>query len=108
MGYCLTKAKLSQGFSVAKHHCLANNNSQINLFVWDPTESVATRPLFTTGSGNRKFFYTCDGNKNISELVHFETRNGIAAHYDYAPFGAVTRAISASAITDNTFTTDNP
>ncbi|MBR5591538.1 MAG: hypothetical protein IKW38_03240, partial [Kiritimatiellae bacterium] len=36
------------------------------------------------------------------------TRNGIAAHYDYAPFGAVTRAISASAITDNTFTTDNP
>ena len=108
MGYCLTKAKLSQGFSVAKHHCLANNNSQINLFVWDPTEPVATRPLFTTGSGNRKFFYTCDGNKNVSELVHFETRNGIAARYDYAPFGAVTRAISASAVTDNTFTTDNP
>ena len=69
---------------------------------------MATRPLFTTGSGNRKFFYTCDGNKNVSELVHFETRNGIAAHYDYAPFGAVTRAISASTITDNTFTTDNP
>ncbi len=85
-----------------------NNNAQINLFVWDPTEPVATRPLFTTGSGNRKFFYTCDGNKNVSELVHFETRNGIAAHYDYAPFGAVTRAISASTITDNTFTTDNP
>ncbi len=85
-----------------------NNNSQINLFVWDPTELIATRPLFTTGSGNRKFFYTCDGNKNVSELVHFETRNGIAAHYDYAPFGAVTRAISASTITDNTFTTDNP
>ena len=49
---------------------------------WDPTEPIATRPLFTTGSGNRKFFYTCDGNKNVSELVHFETRNGIAAHYD--------------------------
>ena len=85
-----------------------NNNSQINLFVWDPTEPVATRLLFTTGSGNRKFFYTCDGNKNVSEMVHFEQRNGIAAHYDYAPFGAVTRAISASVITDNTFTTDNP
>ena len=85
-----------------------NNNAQINLFVWDPTESIATRPLFTTGSGNRKFFYTFDGNKNVSELVHFETRNGIAAHYDYAPFGAITRAISTSAITDNSFTTDNP
>ena len=81
-----------------------NNNAQINLFVWDPTEPIATRPLFTTGSGNRKFFYTCDGNKNVSELVHFETRNGIAAHYDYAPFGTVTRAISTSTITDNTTT----
>ena len=85
-----------------------NNNAQINLFVWDPTEPVATRPLFTQRGTGYKFFYTCDGNKNVSELVHFETRNGIAAHYDYAPFGAVTRAISASVITDNTFTTDNP
>ena len=41
-------------------------------------------------------------------MVHFEQRNGIAAHYDYASFGAVTRAISASAVADNTFTTDNP
>ena len=85
-----------------------NNNSQINLFVWDPTEPIATRPLFTQRGTGYKFFYTFDGNKNVSELVHFETRNGIAAHYDYAPFGAVTRAISASAVTDNTFTTDNP
>jgi hypothetical protein len=36
------------------------------------------------------------------------TRNGIVAHYDYAPFAAVTRAISASSITDNTFITANP
>ena len=75
---------------------------------WDPTEPIATRPLFTQRGTGYKFFYTFDGNKNVSELVHFETRNGIAAHYDYAPFGAVTRAISASAVTDNTFTTDNP
>ena len=52
-------------------------------------------PLFTQCGTAYKFFYTCDGNKNVSELVHFEQRNGIAAHYDYAPFGAVTRAISA-------------
>ena len=36
------------------------------------------------------------------------TRNGIAAHYDYAPFGAVTRAISASAVANSTFTINNP
>ena len=75
---------------------------------WAPTEPIATRPLFTQRGTGYKFFYICDGNKNVSELVHFEQRNGIAAHYDYAPFGAVTRAISASAVTDNTFTTDNP
>ena len=46
-----------------------NNNSQINLFVWDPTEPVATRPLFTQRGTGYKFFYTCDGNKNVSELV---------------------------------------
>ena len=79
MGYCLTKAKLSQGVSMAKHHGLVDdNNSQINLFVWDPTEPIATRPLFMVANpGNYKLFYTFDGNKNVSELVHFESRNGI-------------------------------
>ena len=41
---------------------------------------MATRPLFMVANpGNYKFFYTFDGNKNVSELVHFESRNGIAA-----------------------------
>lgn len=34
---------------------------------WDPTEPVATRPLFTQCGTGYKFFYTCDGNKNVSE-----------------------------------------
>ena len=109
MGYCLSKAKLSQGFSVAKLHSLVDNNSQINLFVWDSTEPVATRPLFMLSNpGSYKFFYTFDGNKNVSELVHFESRNGIAAHYDYAPFGSVTRAVNTSAISARNFVAENP
>ena len=108
MGYCLSKAKLSQGVSVAKLHSLVDNNSQMNLFVWDPTESVATRPLFMVANpSNYKLFYTFDGNKNVSELVHFESRNGIAAHYDYAPFGAVTRAVNTSAISARNFAAEN-
>ena len=36
-----------------------NNNSQMNLFVWDPTEPVATRPLFMVANpGNYRLFYT--------------------------------------------------
>jgi hypothetical protein len=47
---------------------------------------VGERPLFMVANpGNYKLFYTFDGNKNVSELVHFETRNGIAAQY--APIG---------------------
>ena len=34
---------------------------------------TATRPLFTQRGTGCKFFYTSDGNKNVSELVHFET-----------------------------------
>ena len=86
-----------------------SNNSQINLFVWDPTEPMATRPLFMLANpGNYKLFYTFDGNKNVSELVHFETRNGIAAHYDYATFGAVTRVVNTSAISARNFHFENP
>ena len=92
MDHCLTKAKTRNGVTYTLTH----------------DGKMATRPLFTQRGTGYKFFYTFDGNKNVSELVHFETRNGIAVHYDYAPFGAVTRAISASTITDNTFTTDNP
>ena len=35
-------------------------------------------------------FYTHDGNKNIAELVFVQQQNGVAAHYNYSPFGVVT------------------
>ena len=71
---------------------LTTNNLQ--LFIWDPAEPVATRPLawnYDTSS----VFYTHDGNKNVSEVV---AKNGdIAAHYEYAPFGVVTMQCGGSA-----------
>jgi RHS repeat-associated protein len=61
-------------------------------FVWDPTETVATRPLkWTLPSQNRTFHYFHDGNKNVSDVVDADSA-ALAAHYDYAPFGAVTAA----------------
>ena len=44
-------------------------------------------------------FYAHDGNKNVSEVFYYALGNGIAAHYDYAPFGAVT-ATGARALTN--------
>ena len=57
-----------------------------NVYVWDPTEPVATRPLVWL-RGTSAVYYTHDGNRNVSEVV---AANGdIVAHYEYAPFGAV-------------------
>ena len=61
-------------------------------FVWDPTEPLATRPLkWTLPDLGRTFHYFHDGNKNVSDVVDADDSN-LAAHYDYAPFGAVTTA----------------
>ena len=82
---------------------LTTNNLQ--LFIWDPIEPVATRPLawnYDTSS----VFYTHDGNKNVSEVV---AENGdVAAHYEYAPFGALTVAACSAASTDYDFRFYNP
>jgi RHS repeat-associated protein len=61
-------------------------NSKLQTFIWDPSAIVATRPLVWQ-CGNSVEYYTHDGNKNVSEVV---AENGdVAAHYEYAPFGAI-------------------
>ena len=64
---------------------IANNAD--NTYIWDPTEPVATRPLVWNRNGESGF-YTHDGNKNVSEVISPD--GSIVAHYEYAPFGAVT------------------
>ena len=68
--------------------------SDYNCFVWDPTEPVATRPL-AWKRGTSVAYYTHDGNKNVSEVI--DSNNDVAAHYEYAPFGALTVSRGASA-----------
>ena len=92
MGRRVTKN--DQGFMYDGYLQIADNNG--NAYIWDPTEPVATRPLAwlvlrSLGEGG---YYTHDGNKNVSEVV---AENGdVCAHYDYAPFGAVTSAVGDS------------
>ena len=86
----------------------AANNSIDLVFGWDPSEPVATRPLILQKYGQYNLFYTHDGNKNVSELVFFQQANGIAAHYEYAPFGAVTTASRITPVTAYDFREYNP
>ena len=77
-------------------------------FTWDPAESVATRLLMVERPGKYKMHVTHDGNKNVSELVFFSGGSGIAAHYEYAPFGAVTASTRSTSVTAYDFRTYNP
>ena len=86
----------------------ASNNSIDLVFGWDPSEQVATRPLILQKYGAYSLFYTHDGNKNVSELVFFQQANGIAAHYEYAPFGAVTVTSKSTPVTAYDFREYNP
>ncbi len=62
------------------------------VFIWNPMEPVATRPLTWSISttqlvNSSSFYYVYDGNKNVSEVIKMD--GDIAAHYEYAPFGSV-------------------
>ena len=79
---------------------LQTSNIKLQTFIWDPTEKVATRPLVWNFSSVQPFnlstsYYTHDGNKNVSEVVG--AHSDVVAHYEYAPFGAVTAQRGASA-----------
>ena len=73
------------------------NNALVKEFAWDPTEPEATRPLtFRHAEKGLMLFYAFDGNKNVSDLFFFALQNGIGAHYEYAPFGAIVRTAKAT------------
>ena len=92
---------------IQRLNALSNNAIDL-VFGWDPSEQVATRPLILQKYGQYNLFYTHDGNKNVSELVFFQQANGIAAHYEYAPFGAVTAAGRSTPVTAYDFREYNP
>ncbi len=59
-------------------------------------------------NGARRVCEAFDGNKDVSELVFFRQANGVAAHYEYAPFGGVTATNSATTVTSHDFIALNP
>jgi len=61
-------------------------NSNGDAIVWNPAESGLTKPLAVVHAG-RAFYYTHDGNKNVSEVL---ASDGVVnSHYEYSPFGVI-------------------
>lgn len=67
-------------------------------------EPVATRPLFMQQRNPigdpSTYFFAHDGNKNVSDVISYSSAGGVVAHYDYAPFGAVTSETGPLAATN--------
>ena len=94
------REKNAQRFFYDGYLQVADNGG--NVYVWDCTEPVATRPLAWFNSAldtsHSALYYAHDGNKNVSEV--FGVDDAIVAHYEYAPFGAVTTHRGTSAATN--------
>ena len=67
---------------------LPDEKPVIRRYTWQPESQGADLPLVVTDvASNQSYFYTADGNKNISELV--DAAGNVAAHYEYDPFGKI-------------------
>ncbi len=97
MGRRVTKN--AQRFVYNGYLQIADNNG--NAYIWDPTEKVSTRPIVWNYSKLLQsyfstLYYIHDGNKNVSEIII--SCEEFVAHYEYAPFGAITICRRASAV----------
>ena len=78
---------------------LPDEKPVIRRYTWQPEGQGADLPLVVTDvASNQSYFYTADGNKNISELV--DATGNIAAHYEYDPFGKITTQNGAYAVSN--------
>jgi RHS repeat-associated protein len=69
---------------------MLNSASVKHTIVWDPTESIATRPLVLQIGANT-YYYSFDQVKNVTEL--FDSTGALATTYEYGPFGQITSAL---------------
>ncbi len=88
MGRRVTKN--NQRFVYDGYLQIADNGG--NVYIWDPTEKVATRPLVWNCEVSAAY-YVHDGNKNVSEVV--ESNGDVVAHYEYTPFGAINNSLNS-------------
>ena len=92
------------GYLQIANHELTVHNSQ--LFIWNPTEPIATHPLVFYTSTTPPLYYTHDANKNISDLT--TSFQATSHHYEYGPFGVETEAVNGRLTTNHNFQICNP
>ena len=75
-----------------------NSDSVEKQYVWNNGQ------LLSMTDDNGTYYYTHDANKNVSELI--DTNGAVVAHYEYSPFGQVTKSTGTMA-SENKFRFSN-
>ena len=66
------------------------NNAAVRKYVWQPEALDRDVPLTVYDVASEKtYYYHTDANKNVTELS--DENGGIVAHYEYSPFGSLTK-----------------
>ena len=67
-----------------------NNNATLRRYTWQPNDVGLDVPLSAFDlAENKTYFYHTDANKNVTELT--DSEGTVVAHYEYSPFGMVTK-----------------
>ena len=67
-----------------------NNNATLRRYTWQPDDIGLDVPLSIFDLvENKTYFYHTDANKNVTELT--DSEGTVVAHYEYSPFGMVTK-----------------
>lgn len=67
-----------------------DNNATSRCYTWQPEGVGLDVPLSAFDlAENKTYFYHTDANKNVTELTDCE--GAVVAHYEYSPFGMVTK-----------------
>ena len=84
------------GYKLIEERDALNSNALVRRYVWQPESLDRDVPLTVyDASAEKTYYYHTDANKNVTEL---SDENGeVVAHYEYSPFGSLTKTTAAYA-----------
>ena len=78
------------GYKLIEERNALANNAAVRNYVWQPEALDRDVPLTVYDVASEKtYYYHTDANKNVTELS--DENGGIVAHYEYSPFGSLTK-----------------
>lgn len=78
------------GYKLIEELNALNNNTSLRRYTWQSDDVGFDVPLSVFDlTENKTYFYHTDANKNVTELT--DSEGIVVAHYEYSPFGMVTK-----------------